>query len=45
LLKLGPRPAAKVLDLAMRFDAAGAEREIGRSFRSGGASERLSFAS
>jgi hypothetical protein len=34
-LKLGLSPAVKVLDLAMRFGAAGAEREAGRSFRSG----------
>ena len=36
LLKPGLSPAAKVLDLAMRFGAAGAKREVGRLFRSGG---------
>jgi hypothetical protein len=36
LLKLGLSPAAKVLDLATRFGSSGAEREVGRSFRSGG---------
>jgi hypothetical protein len=36
LLRLGLSPRTKVLDLAMRFGAADAEREVGRSFRSGG---------
>jgi hypothetical protein len=44
LLKLGLSPAAKVLDLAMRFGAGDTKREVGRSFDQLGASERLIYA-